>query len=124
MDMENLQKSFGNRKFYDITIPSFIHKPVFKSQNNERGDGADDSCKPEAENIIHFISHDLIGDDSFFIGPFGIRKIVYCDHIASSRALHSFETYIKEYILPNYGNVHTTTSVTSLQSSMFQQEAR
>ena len=113
MEGLGIETVFGNRKFYDI--------PQYADSGTER------HCKKQNdknEDIICFISSNLIGKDNSFIGPYGLRRVVYCDHIASSRALQSIESYIQEHILPNYGNVHTTTSVTSLQSSMFQQEAR
>ena len=102
----------GKRKFYDIPNVSAY---TFKSNRSNN------FMKDE---IIEFIREDIIGKDNSFNGPYGRRKIIYCDHIASSRALNSIESYIKDHVLTNYGNTHTTTTVTSLQSSMFQQEAR
>jgi len=40
------------------------------------------------------------------------------------RSLKFIEDYITENVLSHYGNTHTTTSVTSLQTTMFRQEAR
>ena len=102
----------GKRKFFDIPQQG----ADVEYYNN------DNSCAQE--NVLQYISRDVIGKSNSFLGPFGQRGIVYCDHIASSRALESIECYLKDYILPEYGNTHTTTSATSLQSTMFQQEAR
>ncbi len=50
--------------------------------------------------------------------------VVYCDYIASGRALAFLEDFIYNEVLPDYGNTHTTTSVTSLQTTMFRHEAK
>ena len=110
--MEDFDVKFGKRKFYDI--PKFV---------NNNGQSCE-SRSAQSHEIIQFLSKDIIGNANTFTGPYGERRIVYCDHVASSRALSSIEMYIKDHILPSYGNTHTTTTVTSLQSSMFQQEAR
>lgn len=50
--------------------------------------------------------------------------VIYCDYIASGRSLSFIEDFIYSEVLPNYGNTHTMTSVTSLQTTMFRHEAR
>ncbi|KAK3925055.1 tRNA-cytidine(32) 2-sulfurtransferase [Frankliniella fusca] len=50
--------------------------------------------------------------------------VVYCDYTASGRSLQFIEDYILHEVLPCYGNTHTTTSITSLQSTLFRHEAR
>ena len=89
----------------------------FVEKSNEKNDS-------EKNEIFQFIREDIIGKDKSFTSPYGKRRIVFCDHIASSRALDSIESYIREYVLTSYGNTHTSTSATSAQSSMFQHEAR
>ena len=42
----------------------------------------------------------------------------------TNRALSFIEDYIQNEVLPEYGNTHTTTSVTSLQTTLFRHEAR
>ncbi|RZF37597.1 hypothetical protein LSTR_LSTR003162, partial [Laodelphax striatellus] len=49
---------------------------------------------------------------------------VYCDYAASGRALQFVEDYIIKEVLPVYGNTHTTTSITSMQSTLLRHEAR
>ncbi|KAK7474251.1 hypothetical protein BaRGS_00034494, partial [Batillaria attramentaria] len=49
---------------------------------------------------------------------------LYLDYIASGRALSFLEDFIRDEVLPEYGNTHTTTSVTSLQTTLFRHEAR
>jgi len=40
------------------------------------------------------------------------------------RSLSFIEDYIREQVLPHYGNTHTTTTVTSLQTTLYRHEAR
>ncbi|KAK7097022.1 uncharacterized protein [Littorina saxatilis] len=78
----------------------------------------------EKENLVDYVAQSIIGTDKTFCGPFGLRKAVYLDYTASGRALSFIEDYIQNEVLPEYGNTHTTTSVTSLQTTMFRHEAR
>lgn len=48
-----------------------------------------------------------------------LLAVVYCDYTASGRSLQFIEDYILHEVLPCYGNTHTTTSITSLQSTLF-----
>ena len=66
----------------------------------------------------------IIGKDTTFLSPFGRRRIVYCDYVASGRSLKFLEDYLLANVLPHYGNTHTTTSVTSTQTTLFRHEAR
>nr|CAD7460575.1 unnamed protein product [Timema tahoe] len=50
--------------------------------------------------------------------------VVYCDYTASGRSLQFIEDYILREVLPCYGNTHTTTSITSLQSTLYSLEMR
>ncbi|KAG5449620.1 tRNA-cytidine(32) 2-sulfurtransferase [Clonorchis sinensis] len=74
--------------------------------------------------LMNYINDNIVGKDLIFRGPFGDRKTVYCDWTASGRALAFIEKFISMEVLPTYGNTHTTTSVTSLQTTMFRHEAR
>ncbi|XP_038057348.1 probable cysteine desulfurase [Patiria miniata] len=71
-----------------------------------------------------YINNNIVGRDSTFYGPYGQRKVVYCDYTASGRSLQMIEEYISIQVLPLYGNTHTTTTVTSLQTTLYRHEAR
>ena len=40
------------------------------------------------------------------------------------RSLSFIEDYIRDQVLPEYGNTHTTSNVTSLQTTLYRHEAR
>jgi len=80
--------------------------------------------KDQEKKLLKYIRDNIIGDNEVFKSPFGWRKITYADYIASGRSLNFIEEFIRKEILPVYANTHTHTSVTGLQSSLFQYEAR
>lgn len=75
-------------------------------------------------NCICLFRESVIGENRLFNGPFGKRRITYCDYTASGRALSFIEDYIRDEVLPFYANTHTSTSITGLQTSLFLREAR
>ncbi|XP_041358893.1 uncharacterized protein LOC121375484 [Gigantopelta aegis] len=84
-----------------------------------------ESCsKDNKQKLLNYIRDNVIGCDKQFGGPFGLRRVTYLDYIASGRALRFIEDYIQDEVLPEYGNTHTTTGVTSLQTTLFRHEAR
>ncbi|OQV19242.1 putative tRNA 2-thiocytidine biosynthesis protein TtcA [Hypsibius exemplaris] len=104
---------YGRRKLYDIPKFDSRSKTAFVTDDPAAG-----------ERLLVMIRDGIIGKDLTFASPFGRRKVVYCDYTASGRALSFLEDYIREEVLPHYGNTHTTTTVTSLQTTMFRDEAR
>ena len=106
--------TLGNRKFYDFDQTE-IQSSTFETPESQTSDFAD---------ICQIVRSNIVGKDESFTGPFGRRQIVYCDYIASGRSLKLIEDYITSDVLPHYGNTHTTTSVTSLQTTMYRHEAR
>lgn len=78
----------------------------------------------DPKELLKYIKENIIGDDEIFSGPYGYRKITYCDYIASGRSLKFIEDYIRKEVLPLYANTHTTTSITGLQTTLFRYEAR
>jgi selenocysteine lyase/cysteine desulfurase len=78
----------------------------------------------DADALIELIRASVIGDDEAVAGPFGIRRVTYADYTASGRSLSFIEDYIRDAVLPLYGNTHTESSGTGLQTTRFREEAR
>ncbi|XP_069696202.1 uncharacterized protein [Periplaneta americana] len=111
------KKVYGNRKFY--ALPDDYPLRVSKGRGTHGAKKNEDTAK-----LIKYIDDNVIGKNTTFSGPYGRRKVVYCDYTASGRSLQFIEDYILREVLPSYGNTHTTTSITSLQSTLFRHEAR
>jgi len=86
-------------------------------------DGYDAFMEPD-NPIIDLIRASVIGDDEAVAGPFGIRRVTYADYTASGRSLSFIEDYIRDAVLPLYGNTHSESSGTGLQTTRFREEAR
>jgi hypothetical protein len=97
-------KESKHRKFYEIPSEFESSKTVL-SENQQK--------------ISNYIHTNIIGSDSTFLSPFGRKKVVYCDYTASGKSLKFIEDFIAREVLPLYGNTHTTTSVTSLQTTLY-----
>jgi selenocysteine lyase/cysteine desulfurase len=76
------------------------------------------------QGLIETIRAAVIGDDEAVMGPFGLRRVTYADYTASGRSLAFVEDYIRDAVLPLYGNTHTESSGTGLQTTRFREDAR
>ena len=98
-------KGSKDRKFYDISVD--------KKSSLEQS-----SCEDKSK-LRSYIDVNIIGKESTFLSPFGRKRIVYCDYTASGKSLSFIEDFIAKEVLPLYGNTHTTTTVTSLQTTLY-----
>jgi selenocysteine lyase/cysteine desulfurase len=78
----------------------------------------------DREQLIDRIRRSVIGDDEVLDGPFGPRRLVYADHTASGRSLSFVEEFIRDRVLPLYGNTHTEASATGRQTTALREDAR
>jgi selenocysteine lyase/cysteine desulfurase len=66
----------------------------------------------------------VIGEGAGFDGPFGAKKLIYADYVASGRALRQVETFVMEQVLPYYANSHTEASYCGGHMTRMRREAR
>ncbi|XP_035737279.1 uncharacterized protein LOC118448306 isoform X3 [Vespa mandarinia] len=78
----------------------------------------------DTSKLLKYIDDNVIGKNGTFFGPFGRRKVVFCDYTATGRSLQFLEEYIAKEVLPYLGDTRASTSICSLQSSLFRHETR
>ncbi|CAK1542707.1 unnamed protein product [Leptosia nina] len=78
----------------------------------------------DAAKLVKYIDDNVIGKGNSFCGPFGRRKVVYCDYSGSGRALQWVEDYIQKDVLPTQATRCTALSVTSGQTEIFRSESK
>ena len=65
----------------------------------------------------------IVGIDQTFTSPFGEKKIVYADWIASGRIYEGIEEKLNNEVFPFVANTHTETSTTGATMSLAFDEA-
>ncbi|KAB0799551.1 hypothetical protein PPYR_07431 [Photinus pyralis] len=116
-----IRKSYGNRKLY--TFPEDYPLRLVKPKSSS-GSGSVPKKVEDVAKLLKYIDDNIVGKNNAFLGPFGRRKVVFCDYIASGRSLQFIEEYILREVLPCFGNTWSTTNITTIQTSLFRQEAR
>jgi selenocysteine lyase/cysteine desulfurase len=75
-------------------------------------------------DVVRDLRRGLIGDDAVIDGPFGPKRLVYADYVASGRALRQIEMFVLERVLPFYANSHTEASHCGGFMTRLRREAR
>ncbi|XP_022083249.1 uncharacterized protein LOC110975241 [Acanthaster planci] len=86
--------------------------------------GIEESDEDDNERILRYVEDNVVGNDTYFPGPFGEKQVVYCDYTASGRPLKFIEDYITNHVHPLYANTHTTTGLMARQTTQFRKESR
>ncbi len=66
----------------------------------------------------------IVGIDKSFTGPFGEKKIIYADWIASGRLYSPIEKIMSERFGPFVGNTHSESSITGTTMTNAYREAK
>eukprot|EP00057_Strongylocentrotus_purpuratus_P002769 XP_003725203.1 PREDICTED: uncharacterized protein LOC100890480 [Strongylocentrotus purpuratus] len=94
------------------------------THHQQAATGAEMLLADDRQTLLQHISDNVIGGDSTFTGPFGEKQVVYCDYTASGKPLRFIENFLADNVYPFYANTHTTTTITSKQTTRFRHESR
>ncbi|MBX7109540.1 MAG: aminotransferase class V-fold PLP-dependent enzyme [Chitinophagales bacterium] len=81
------------------------------------------TAEPAIKHFENFRKH-IIGLDFEFDGPYGKKKLLYADWIASGRLYQPIEEKIMNGFGPVLGNTHTETNFTGTSMTLAYQEAK
>ena len=84
----SLHRTKEEKRLYNASIIDTSNKDV--ETHNFGSFGATDSV-----NIAKYINSSIIGNKTYFEGPYGRCRIVYCDHIASGRSVEFIENFLR-----------------------------
>ncbi|TDH72374.1 hypothetical protein CCR75_003158 [Bremia lactucae] len=81
------------------------------------------ACK-NCDQLLRVITDNIIGRNEPLTSPFGVKAQCYANYTTSGKALKNIENFMRDMVMPTYGNTHTTTSVTGIQTTAFREDAR
>lgn len=76
------------------------------------------------ETYFDQFRHNIIGHNQTFQSPFGKKRIIYADWIASGRMYEPIEKLFTEEMYPYVGNTHTETTITGSSMTMAYHKAK
>ena len=75
-----------------------------KPSSTSSYDTEDVSQNQNPSSYLSNLNNDVIGNYKGFSTPYGMKPMIYTDWTASGRALNHIETYLRDNVLPYYGN--------------------
>ncbi|MDO6760261.1 aminotransferase class V-fold PLP-dependent enzyme [Tamlana sp. 2_MG-2023] len=83
-----------------------------------------DQTPSKLETYFAPFREQIVGNDTYFISPYGKQKIIYADWTASGRLYRPIEEKLLNDIGPFVANTHTETSITGSTMTRAYHEAR
>lgn len=80
--------------------------------------------KSPLQDYFQSFRENIVGIDASFIGPYGEKKLVYADWIASGRLYHPIETFMLNQVGPYVANTHSESSYTGKRMTEAYREAK
>ncbi len=78
----------------------------------------------QLDNPVADLRDQVIGSGMQIQTPFGPKKLIYADYIASGRAVRCIEDFVMTQVLPYYANSHTEQSFCGARMTQLREEAR
>jgi selenocysteine lyase/cysteine desulfurase len=78
---------------------------------------------PTSADPFAWVRDQLIGEGTAIQTPFGERRLMYADYIASGRGLRWVEDTLTERVMPLYANTHTEDSASGAQTTALTHQA-
>ena len=78
---------------------------------------------PAPAEAFAWVRDQLIGEGTPMVTPFGERRLIYADYVASGRGLRWVEDTLMERVMPLYANTHTEDSRSGAQTTALAHQA-
>ena len=78
----------------------------------------------EGGGAVENLREGFVGSAARIDGPYGTKRLLYADYVASGRAVRQVETFVLDEILPYYANSHTEASFCGGVMTRMRREAR
>lgn len=104
-------------KFNKQKMATSIH-PAFLKDDDDI-----DTEESKEEKMKATIRSNIIGHDLTFRGPYGRKRALFCDWSSHGRSLQFIEEFYAKEVLPVMSSWSSVSTVSSLQSTLYQDEA-
>ncbi|MCZ4353982.1 aminotransferase class V-fold PLP-dependent enzyme [Roseovarius aestuarii] len=78
----------------------------------------------DRDDVVSYLRDGLVGRNMEFSTPYGPKRMLYADYVASGRALRQVEDFVATDVLPWYANSHTEASACGEAMTRMREEAR